>query len=198
MRTLSRAAVRALTALTVALSLSACAGQAEGAGSNDQALTKMAAPEPAEADGWQLGVHACVHNNSTRSINVEWKWSDTNDGDGVIPPAGLRCAEGTGGGAHADVSLAITQGDRMTYYSISNQAIGLPYVSLASRYDVYCTPADLTPEDAETMVRKDRCSPYFHEGDAKTSLIDSPWPFVHTIARLPDNGWKQFEISVKR
>ena len=121
---------------------------------------------------WGLdGTNLRLVNNSGADITVVKYYSDSNSGLGVIPNGGTASVEGTAF-AGVDVGVRVRFADgRLSDIQASNPLGDEPYVTNGASCG-----------NIEFLV-----------GDQRDYSIG-----VHgiTVIRLPDDGWKQFEVTL--
>ena len=119
---------------------------------------------------WGLdGTNLQLVNNSGADITVVKYYSDSNSGPDVIPNGGTASAEGTAfAGDDTGVRVRFADG-KLADIKASNQLGGTPYVT--------------NGEGCGKII--------FGVGDQRDYSIG-----VHgiTVSRLPDDGWKQFQV----
>lgn len=100
------------------LMLSACSRPADRAAEGDQA--------------GNLGSQVCITNNSSATLNVAFTTFDTKRGDGVLPPNGEACGEGTTFWGK-DVRGSITDPSGVVFgFWASNPWAGAPWFQIAN------------------------------------------------------------------
>ena len=121
---------------------------------------------------WGLdGTNLQLVNNSGANITVVKYYSDSNSGPDVIPNGGTASAEGTAfAGDDTGVRVRFADG-KLADIKASNQLSGTPYVT--------------NGEGCGKII--------FGVGDQRDYVIGGVQGI--TVKRLPDDDWKQFQVT---
>lgn len=157
----------------------------------------------ADAAGVELGrkgVNVCITNDTKTVVRLDWFLSDTNDGNGRMAPGERKCGEGTFAFRASDVIVGIAFDDNLeTTLAFNNQLIGYPMVTQdpgTKSAAEACGTGDFSIGDWGGLGFSYDCFDAYDVGDTQTYVVDKYHGFV--IKRLPDDQWKQFEVSLRR
>jgi hypothetical protein len=143
--------------------------------------------EPTERSASLLWTNVCFTNESSHVITVDFTLYDTKSGERELGWGQKVCAAGSHSGA--DVIGLINKGTPDEFqFEASNRWAGAPYLAIWGT-------------ESSDHHRLGMCSKTFYNGQAGWDVNESQgmaFPTIVIVARrLPDDGFKQFDATVR-
>ena len=144
-------------------------------------VSGCASPSSARSAG-NLGTNVCITNKSSGPISVEITRADSTRGKGQVTPGATACGEGTFF-LGDDVEGVINNGGQdAMFFAATNPWMGAPIFVIRD-----------IDKNSDSHNRGICTGSGWDEGESHLMAVPS---LTVEARRMPDNGWKQFAVTV--